>query len=148
MSRYEQASEDSYKIMNDLIGDYFSPLAGAKIEILFDTKKRKKDGRYVLGSIQATNDLTKFLTMQDNGDSADYIMYLDKSVWKSLEEPDKKRLIYHELCHCDVDLEKSKPYKIKDHEIQGFYSELTYNEDDPKWNLRISTIAESIYDEE
>jgi len=148
MSRYEQATTDVYKIMNDLIGDHFSYLAGANIEILFDTKKKKKDGRYRLGAIQTTNDLTKFLTMSDEGTPADYIMYLDKEVFTSIDDADKKRIIFHELCHCSVDLESKNPYKVRDHEIQGFYDELKFNEDDPKWTQRLSTIAESIHEDD
>jgi len=148
MSRYENAPENAYKIMNKLIGDHFSYLAGSKIQILFDTKKKKRGGEYRIGSIQTTNDLTKFLTSDDEGEAADYIMYIDKLIWNLTEDRDKERIVYHELCHCDVNLEKTHPYKIKDHEIQGFYSELDFNNDDPKWKLRLSTIASSVYDEE
>ncbi len=153
MSRYEQATENSYKILKELIGDHFPSLAGAKFEILFDTKKKKKDGNYRIGSIQSTNDLTKFFTADDeSGEGADYIVYLDKNIWKALDKEeyfndDKRRILFHELCHCNPDLEKEN-FKTRDHEIKTFYQEIKYNEDDPKWAARLSTMIKSIYEEE
>lgn len=149
MSRYEEATQEPYEIINELIPTHFTPLAGSRIQVLFDTKKKMSGGKMVMGRIQSTGHLEKFLTADnDCPEGVDYIMYLDKNLWEKIEKDDKRRIIFHELNHCDVDLEKKNPYKIKDHEITMFESEFDFNADDPKWVSKLSLIMESIYDDE
>lgn len=147
--RFEDADHQTVDFVNQVINDDFINLAGAKIKVLFDQKKRTSGGKYVLGRMQKANDLIRTLTREDGVEEGyDYILYLDMAVWESIDDTDKKRLIRHELCHCDVDFDRSTPYGLKDHEINDFYSEIEYNRDDPRWGERLSTIAESIYDDE
>ena len=149
MSRFIEATSEPFDIINELISTEFPYLSGAKFEVVFDTKKRKSGDRLVFGRVQSTNDLTKYLSAdKNNPDGADYIMYLDATLWENMEDADKKRLVYHELCHCNVDLDKKNPYKIKDHEIQMFESEIDYNADDPKWTMRLGTMLEALYEDE
>jgi len=148
MSRFEEVTEQEYKLMNELIGEHFSYLNIANIHILFDTKKKKIDGKLSAARVQATNELQKYLSIDnDCPDGYDYIVYLDKNLWDILEEPDKKRVLFHELNHFDINPEK-ETFKTKGHEIEMFESELDYNADDPKWMSRISVILLSIYDKE
>lgn len=149
--RFEEADQHTIDFVNQIItDDSFINLNGAKIKILFDQKKRKSGSKYVLGRMQKANDLIRTLTREDDTaeEGYDYILYLDMAVWESIDDADKKRLVRHELCHCDVDFDKSNPYAIKDHEITDFYSEIEYNRDDPRWAERLVTIAESIYEDE
>ncbi|MFW6046348.1 MAG: putative metallopeptidase [Candidatus Woesearchaeota archaeon] len=149
MSRFEEATGEPYEIVNGLIGEHFPELSGAKFEIVFDTKKRKSAGRIVFARIQSTNDLAKYFTAdQENPDGVDYILYIDKNLWNNITSEDKKRLIYHELCHCDVDLDKKKPFGIKDHDIQMFESEINYNNDDPRWTLRLASFLDDFYEQQ
>lgn len=148
MSRFEEGSQEAINIMNKLIENQFSYLSNATIEVVFDTKKRKSKGQYVLGRLQKANDLMKYLSSSNiYPDGIDYILYLDKNVFESLNENDKKRIIFHELCHAEMDAEASDPWKLKDHEFAGFYSELDYNRDDPRWSERIGAVAQSIYED-
>lgn len=126
----------------------FLNLDGARIMYVFDNKKSVKAGRITIAKIKKTNDEMKFLSMEENGTTYDYVLTIDRTIWDALEERDRQRVIFHELCHCEVDMEKANPYGIKDHEIQGFYDEVPYNADDERWNERIAVIADSVYDPE
>jgi len=131
----------------DNVKQQFPEIASATIKSLFSNKKKKSQGRYVLAWIQRTNDLTKLLSA-DNiiTEGYDYILFIDELLWDNMDEKDRERLIRHELCHIEVDLEANNPYKIKDHEITDFYSEVEYNKDDPRWAERLATMADSLYD--
>lgn len=151
MSRFEDASDHVVELMNKIIEGSFPELRSAKIKVLYDTKKRKSGGKLVLGRMQKTNDLLRHLTVEEANDTEgyDYILYLDKACFENVEEIDKVRLIRHELCHCLVDMESvTTPYKLQDHEISDFYSEIEFNSTDPKWGERCAAIAESVYEAE
>ena len=149
MSRFEEATSEPYEIVTELVGQNFPSLSGATFEIIFDTKKKTVGGRMVFARIQSTNDLLKYMSSNNNNpNGVDYIIYIDKALWDVIDRKDKERLIFHELNHCDVDLDKKKPFGIKDHDILMFESEISYNADDPKWTMRLSEVLNSIYNEE
>jgi len=144
-TRYEVAPDWVTDIALDIKNDEFPHLDGANILVVMDTKKKLSGGRIVVARIKKMNDELKFFTMNDMGIEYDYVIFIDKIIFNELDQFDRKRIIYHELCHTDVDHEKKNPYGIKDHEIQGFYDEISYNEDDPRWSERVSEMASSIY---
>jgi len=149
MSRYEESTQEPYDIMKEVIEENweFQSLSQANIHIIFDTKKKKDGDKYVFARIQSTSELQKYLSAdRDCPDGHDYLIYIDKNIWDNIEKPDKKRLIFHELCHCNVDHDKKDPYKTRPHEIEQFGAEIKFNEDDPRWSLRVAEIASSIYD--
>jgi len=147
--RFEDATSDIYKLLDEIIECNFGTLTAAKFIILFDTKKRKNGGKYTIGRIKKANDELKALAMDDTGIPPDYIMFLDKNIFDVLEDKDKIRIVKHELYHTDVNFESdTNQYKIKDHEVNTFYSEIEENVDDPQWAERIGAIAESVYDPE
>jgi hypothetical protein len=134
-TRYEQVTEDVYEILKQVREEHFPELAGAEILCIFDTKKKKAKGKLALASIQGTNDLQKFLTLEDTGteEGYDYILRIDKNAWEIAETMDKIRLIRHELRHTKVDHEAAKPWGIRGHSIEDFYTEIRLNEDNPRW---------------
>ena len=144
--RFEDVTSDVNRLVSKIIDDQFPNLEGAVIKVLFDIKKRKSGGRYVIGRIKKANDEMKALATNDEGIPPDYIMFIDKSVWQVLEDRDKERIVFHELNHCEVNFDSENQYRIRDHEIQGFYSEIDFNSDDNRWSERIGTIAEHVYD--
>ena len=148
MSRYVEATQEPYDIMKEVIEENweFEKLGQANIHIIFDTKKKKDGDKYVFARVQSTSELQRYLSAdKDCPDGYHYIVYIDKNVWDNIERADKKRLVFHELCHCDVDMDKKDPYKTRPHEIEQFEAEIKYNEDDPRWGLRLAEIAASIY---
>lgn len=147
MSRFEDAGDDVLGFVIDVQQEKFPWLNAAVIRILYDTKKRRSGSRLVFAKIKKTSDDIKTLAADDNGVSPDYILYLDKNVWAAISDEDKKRIVYHELCHCVVGNDTVPvQYKIQDHEIQTFYDEIEFNKDDPRWLERVSAIGEHIYD--
>lgn len=148
MSRYEPVPSDVESIVEEMKTKRFSNLDSAYIMVIFDNKKKVSNGRHVIARIKKMNDELKFFAMNDAGFTYDYAMFIDKNIWMVLDDRDKERIIFHELSHCEVDFEKSNPYGIKDHEIQGFYDEADYNIDDLRWSERIGVIATAVYDPE
>jgi hypothetical protein len=146
MSRFEDATNDVINMVEKIKKEVFDQLLNAKIKILMDTKKRKIGGKYVLGRIKKTNDELKALALNEHDEPYDYILFLDKVVFNTINDIDKIRLIRHELQHCEVDVEADNPYKIKGHEVEDFHDEIIYNQDDPRWGERIAIIADSIYE--
>ncbi len=148
MSRYEPVPEQVVTLVDDVKDKEFPELDGAMFMSIFDMKKKAVGGRIVIARIKKMNDELKFFAMNDVGITYDYAIFIDKAVWDVLDERDKERVIFHELNHCEVDFDKKVPYGIKDHEIQGFYSEADYNADDNRWSERVSVIAQSVHDPE
>lgn len=149
MSRYEEATQEPYDIMKEVIEENweFGTLSQAQIHIVFDTKKKKNGDKYVFARVSSTSEMQKYLSStRDCPDGFHFILFIDKNVWNEIERADKKRLIFHELCHCSVDLDKKDPFSVRPHEIEQFEAEIRYNEDDPRWSMRLAEVAASIYD--
>jgi hypothetical protein len=150
-TRFEDVPDHVVKMVNDIRKGSFPELSGAKIKVLYDTKKRTSGGKLVLGRMQKTNDLLRHLTVDEANteDGYDYIMYLCKAAFENIDDIDQVRIIRHELQHCNVDLDSNtNPYRIRDHELNDFYDEVEYNAVDPRWAERCATVAESIYESE
>lgn len=144
--RYEPVPENTIELCENVRLKNFINLDGARIMYIFDNKKKVSGGRIVIARIKKMNDEMKFFTMSDSGLTYDYCMFIDKSIWSELDKRDRQRIAFHEFCHCEVNMDKKNPYGIRDHEIQGFYDELDYNEDDSRWSERLGIISDSIYD--
>lgn len=146
-SRFEDVGDDLVGFVEDVQRDNFPALNSAVFRILYDTKKRRCDGKLVFARIKKASDDIKTLAADDNGISPDYIMYIDKNIWLVLSVEDKTRIVYHELCHCETNFEsEDNPFKVRGHEIQTFYDEIEYNKEDPRWLERVSAIGEHVYD--
>jgi len=145
--RFENCTDDVAEIKKKMIEKHFPELAGCNICLIFDLKKRMKGGNIVLASIQKPNEMLRFFTIDDAGSEGyDYVMRIDKNAWENIEEIDKERLIRHELRHTSVDFDSDSPYKIRDHSITDFYSEINLNEDDPRWAERAGAVTLSVYE--
>lgn len=148
-TRYKPVPEQVNILVEEVKSEEFPQLDGANIMSVFDTKKKVSSGRIVIARIKKMNDELKFFAMDDMGITPDYVIFFDMEVWNALEHiRDKERIVYHELCHTEVDFDKTNPYGIKDHEIQGFYDEVSYNNDDERWSERVGLIAQSVHDPE
>ena len=139
--------EEVFDIIKDCREKHFPELSGCNITAIFDSKKRLKDGKITLASIQKPNELMKFFTIDDSGSSEgyDYVIRIDAKCWQTVATSEEKiKIIRHELRHTNVDFDSNTPYKIRGHSISDFHSEITLNVDDPRWGDRIaeSTLAE------
>jgi len=147
--RFEECTSDVAKITKEVIEKHFPELAGCNICLIFDKKKRMKGGNVVLASIQKPNEMLRFFTIDDaggTGEGYDYVMRIDKNAWDNIDDIDKIRLVRHELRHTSVDFDSDNPYKLRDHSINDFYSEVKLNEDDPRWGERVCAVTLSSYE--
>ena len=144
-NRYEDVTTDVTDVLRNVMQRWFPELAGCNIKVVFDLKKKMTDGKLVLGRIKKTNDLEKHLSIEEAGtdDGYDYIMILDKKAWELASDEDKVRLVRHELRHTSVDTDSDKPWKLRGHTVNDFYSEIELNQDNPKWgqDLVIRTMS-------
>lgn len=152
MLRFEDAPEWVINLVDRVQRETFPELAQAKIKIIFDLKKRKSRGAYILARIQKTSELLRFLTVEDSNseNGFDYFIYLDKMVFESIEEEDRVRIIRHELRHTffDIEAKSGSPYKTVGHDYEDFYQEMEINKADPKWRQRCAAVADSLYERE
>ena len=148
-NRFEDVPDSVLNLVDRVQEQWFPELARARIKVLFDTKKRMSRGLWVLARIQRTNQAVRHLTREEahSEEGFDYIIYIDKAVWEAIEEPDRIRIVRHELRHTFYDIEaKGTPYKLVGHDMEDFLMEIELNKDDPRWKERCVTIASSIYD--
>jgi len=146
--RFIDASEEAYKIMNEVRKEYFPLLEKAIITVLFDTRKRTRGNKLVLGRMQRANDLIRKLTDNLAEEGCDYIMFLDQVAFCNIPEIDKIRLVRHELRHCKVTgTEEKLKYKIVPHDIEDFVVECELNKDDIGWGTKAAELALLIYDQ-
>jgi len=149
MGRYEDVSQDVLDMVTEVRREWFPDLRNVKIKVLFDIKKKMSNGYMVLGRIQKTNDLLRYLTVDESlNDGFDYIMYLDRMAFRWIEDNDKIRIIRHELRHIFIDIEANNPYKIIPHDIEDFAEEIEFNSDDVRWKSRVVEVALSQYENE
>ena len=146
--RYIEASEKAKETLEAVRKTYFPLLENAVIKILFDTKRRVKGNRMVLGSIRKANDLIRRLTDTLAEEGCDYILFLDQIVFENISDKDKIRLVRHELRHCKVVGTPEKPkYKLIPHDIEDFVIEIELNKDDIDWAKKASETASLIYEQ-
>ena len=150
LNRYEDSPQEVADFAEQVRARYFPELARARIAVLFDLRRRKSRGNWILASIHKPNELTKHFTKSNlNPSGLDYVIVLDKAVWAEIQEQDRIRIVRHELRHTFYDLEaKGDPYKLVGHDVEDFWTEIDLNKDDPRWRIRVSEIAESVYDQD
>jgi len=147
MSRYEDCNDELVEVFLDLLENRFPAYGNLKFKLIFDLKKRIKQGKVVLASIELASEKIKFFSKDDVAvDGYDYVLTVDKKAWELANANDKKRIISHELRHVFIN-EKGVP-KIIGHEIEDFYAELKLNEDDPEWARKLSQLVVDVYEQE
>jgi hypothetical protein len=143
--------EDVTQDVNDILEKCrFPELSTAKILCIFSLKKKMRGGQLTLAWTKKANDFLRFLTFDDvtDGEGYDYFIFIDKKAWSLANEDDRIRLMRHELKHMDIDLEAKNPYKLRDHTVKDFYSEIEMNRDNPRWADSLATQTKIAYEEE
>jgi hypothetical protein len=147
--RYEEATGEEYALLSRLIESNFPELVNAKFRLFFDMKKHISQGRLVLAQIYMSDDLTRYLTIDERADEgADYCIFLDFRCWSVITMENKTRIMRHELRHTRVETESKRPYKLAPHDIEDFVAEVKLNSDDPGWRNGVVTIVETMYEQE
>lgn len=146
--RYESAPKSVTRLTRQMIKSHFPVMENFSTKIVLDNKGMKSKGRRIFGKLKKADDLSKFLTKAEENafEGYTFIMILDKKMTENISKSDLKRVIFHELSHGGMD-DNGNP-TILDHDFMGFYAELDYNSDDPKWNERIGLQLAQAYGEE
>jgi len=148
--RFEDVGDEILEFVNSVKKEYFPELKSATIKVMFDTKKKTSKGRLQIATISKTNELQRYLTIDESNSTYgyDYFLYLDQMIWNNgATTKDKERIVRHTLQYTDVDMEKENPYILRGCEVMTFYDEIERNKDDPEWEARLMEVGISLYEQ-
>ena len=145
--RYEECDESLVEKFIQVIEERFPHYMHLKIKLIFDIKKRIKDNKIVLASIEKASDKIRFFSKDNVAvEGYDYVLIVDRKAWELAGDKDKTRIISHELRHILID-EKDR-LKLTGHEINDFFVEAKINEDDPEWGRKLARLVDDVYTQE
>ena len=147
MHRYEESDESLTKTFLDIVEERFGSLQFLKFKLLYDTKKRIKQGKLILATVELPSPKIKFFSRDKIAvDGYDLLIIVDKKMWELANEVDRRRVFSHELRH--VFLDEKGDVKLIGHEIEDFYVEIKLNGDDPEWQRKLGMLVSDIYEQE
>lgn len=147
MNRYVEVSDDVVEVFLNVLEERFPSLVQLKTKLIFDTKRRVKQGKIVLASVELASEKLKFFSKDNMAvDGYDVVITFDAKAWDLASAADKKRVMSHELRHIFID-ENGNP-KIIEHDVSDFRAEQKLNADDPDWSLKLATLVNDIYEQE
>jgi hypothetical protein len=147
MSRFEDINDSVVEVFLNTMEERFPYLAQLKIKLIFDTKRRIKQGKICLASVELANEKIKYFSKDDVAvEGYDVVIIVDMKAWELANADDKKRLMSHELRHIFID-EQGK-VKILPHDVSDFRAEQQLNVDDPDWGFKLSILVNDVYEQE
>jgi hypothetical protein len=119
-------SEEIAKIARDLIYDYHTDLAVARIRYLFRSETATSKGKEIWGKARKVSGLNAWLAGEESTYEGTeplpfFVIEISEPVWRKLDDKGKRALVDHELMHCDIDLDSGK-YNIVPHDLEEFNS--------------------------
>lgn len=147
MTRFEDVNDSVVEVYMDVIEKRFPFLGQLNIKLVFDIKKRVKEGKICLASIELANEKIKYFSKDDVAvEGYDVVVFLDKKAWELANVKDRVRIMSHELRHVFID--ETGKVKLVPHDVSDFREEIKLNQDDPEWDYRLSTVLNDIYEQE
>lgn len=147
MGRFIDVNDDVADIFLRVVGERFPVLGQLKIKLVFDTKKRVKQGELCLAVTELANDKIKYFSKDDMAiEGYDIVITFDQRAWELASEKDRIRIMSHELRHIFID-EKGK-IRLVPHDVSDFRIEQKLNEDDPDWSFKLVSLLNAIYEQE
>lgn len=147
MSRFEDISEDIVEVFLDVMEHRFPSLVQLKIKLIFDTKRRIKQGKICLATTELANEKIKYFSRDDVAvEGYDVVIIFDRKAWELASPEDRKRVMSHELRHIFID-EQGK-VKLLPHDVSDFREEQKLNEDDPDWGFKLAILVNDVYEQE
>lgn len=147
MNRYVEVSDNVVEVFLNVLEERFPSLVQLKTKLIFDTKRRVKQGKIVLASVELASEKLKFFSKDNMAvDGYDVVITFDAKAWDLASDADKKRVMSHELRHIFID-ENGNP-KIIEHDVSDFRAEQKLNVDDPDWSLKLATLVNDVYEQE
>ncbi len=127
---YERIERDNdplgvYDVLDEMVREKRPELKEARIGLAWRYGlKRNKDGHLVLGKCKKVSDLDKQFA------GYDIIVILNREAWQTLDEDQRRALMFHELCHAALsedqngnpkkDARGRQIYRIRKHDIEEF----------------------------
>jgi len=147
MGRYTDIDDSVVEVFLKIIGNRFPVLGQLKTKLVFDTKKKVKQGKICLAVTELANDKIKYFSKDDVAiEGYDIVITFDMKAWELANTQDRERIMSHELRHVFID-EKGK-VKLLPHDVSDFRAEQKLNEDDPDWGFKLATLVSDVYDQE
>ena len=146
MNRFLDDDGTLREAYNKVIQQWFPFMGNAHTKLIFDTKKRQKNKRVILGSCKLARDMEKFLTKDQVEDGYDFFIFIDKTVWSCANDDDRIRLMRHECRHMTTN--DQGDWALTPHDVEDFAAEIDLNIEKPDWALRLAELAEAVYEQE
>lgn len=147
MGRFTDVNDSVVEVFLNTMEERFPSLAQLKIKLVFDTKRRIKQGEIVLASTELTSEKIKYFSRDNVAiEGYDVVMTFDMKAWELATAADKKRVMSHELRHIFID--ESGKVKLIPHDVSDFRAEQKLNTDDPDWSFKLAILVNDVYEQE
>lgn len=147
MTRFAEVNDSVVETFLETMEERFPNLVQLKIKLIFDTKRRIKQGELVLASVELASEKIKFFSKDNIAiEGYDVVVILDMKAWELSDLKDRKRIMSHELRHVFID-EQGK-IKLLPHDVSDFRAEQKVNADDPDWKFKLATLVNDVYEQE
>jgi len=147
MSRYMEADDALVEMFLKVMENKFPVYQNLNFKLIYDTKKRIKQGKLCFASMELASEKIKFFSKDNVAvEGYDYILTMDRKAWELANDGDRERLIRHEFRHVFVD--ESGKLKIIGHDVEDFREEIKLNADDPDWAFRLGVLVNDVYEQE
>lgn len=147
MTRFEDVDDGVVETYLSVVEERFPELGQLKIKLVFDMKKRVKDGKICLAHVELANDKIKYFSKDDVAiDGYDAVVFFDRKAWSFADDKNRKRLMSHELRHVFID--ETGKVRLMPHDVSDFQSEIKLNADDPDWGFKLGTLTNAVYEQE
>lgn len=147
MSRFIDVDDSIVEVFLNTLEERFPSLIQLKIKLIFDTKKRVKQGKICLACVELANDKIKYFSKDKVAtEGYDVVIIFDRKAWELANADDRKRIMSHELRHILI-TEKGE-VKLIPHDISDFIAEQKLNKDNHDWAIKLVTIVSDIYEQE
>lgn len=113
MVEWDKVTDEVLQLAQQCIEKYRPSLMLARIGFLFRSEAQVSNGKVVLGQASKVPDKWKPLLEEP----LDFVIWLASDYWFVMEPKEKRALMHHELCHCDI-LDGSP--RIRPHDVEEF----------------------------
>lgn len=146
-TRFTEADDSVVEVFLNTMEERFPNLVQLKIKLIFDLKRRIKQGKICLATTELANEKIKFFSKDDVAvEGYDVVIIIDQKAWQLANADNRKRLMSHELRH--IFIEEDGKVKLLPHDVSDFRAEQKLNEDDPDWGYKLCTLVNDIYEQE
>ena len=147
MSRFDEVNDDVVEVFLEVVEERFPAFGQLKFKLIFDTKRRIKQGEIILASVEVASEKIKFFSKDDVAvEGYDVVIIVDQKAWQLSNAANRKRLMSHELRH--IFIGEDGKVKLLPHDVSDFRVEQKLNEDDPDWGYKLCTLVNDIYEQE